>query len=78
MVTRRGPTWIQFAEFHRWGEDLNQSIGRTVALALEDQPGIRSAELVPWPKGVTFDHFVQLHVLIFEGVGPEPRPGAKC
>lgn len=77
MVTRRGPTRIQFAEFHRWGEDLNQSIGRTVALALGDQPGIQSAELVPWPKGVTFDYLVQLHVLSFEGVGPAPRPEAE-
>lgn len=74
LVSRRGPNRIQFAEFHRWGEDLTQGIGRTVALALEAQSGVRSVEVVPWPSGATFDYVLQLHVLSFEGVGPPP-PG---
>jgi len=76
IVTRRGPHQIQFSEFHRWGENLNQGIGRTVAHALTAQDGIQSVEVVPWPKGATFDYVVQLHVLSFEGVGPPPDPDA--
>ena len=76
IVTRRGPHQIHFSEFHRWGENLNQGIGRTVAHALTAQDGIQSVEVVPWPKGATFDYVVQLHVLSFEGVGPPPDPDA--
>jgi len=74
IVTRHGPHAIRFSEFHRWGEDLDQGIGRTVARALEARPGIQSVELVPWPRGTTFDYLLQLHVFSFEGVGPSP-PG---
>ncbi|WP_263784581.1 PqiC family protein [Salinibacter grassmerensis] len=72
IVTRHGPNAIEFSEFHRWGEDLDQGIGRTVARALEARPGIRSVEMVPWPRGATFDYLLQLHVSGFEGVGPRP------
>ncbi len=76
IVTRHGPNTIRFSEFHRWGEDLDQAIGRTTALALERQPGVQSVEVVPWPKGVTFDYVVRMHVFSFEGVGPPP-PGPE-
>ncbi|MEF8816654.1 MAG: PqiC family protein [Salinibacter sp.] len=74
IVTRRGPNTIEFSEFHRWGEDLDQGIGRTVARALEARPGVQSVETVPWPRGATFDHLLQLQVFRFEGAGPRP-PG---
>lgn len=77
IVTRHGPHTIRFSEFHRWGEDLDQGIGRTVARALESRPGIQSVELVPWPRGTAFDYLLQLHVLHFEGVGPPP-PGPNA
>ena len=74
LVTRRGPNEIHFNEFHRWGEDLGPALNRVVALNLEAQPGVSSAEVVPWPEGTDFDYVVQLRVLRFEGVGPPP-PG---
>ncbi|WP_103019719.1 PqiC family protein [Salinibacter altiplanensis] len=74
IVTRHDANTIEFSEFHRWGEDLDQGIGRSVARALEARPGVRSVEMVPWPRGATFDYLLQLHVLRFEGVGPRP-PG---
>ncbi|MFB6098063.1 MAG: membrane integrity-associated transporter subunit PqiC [Salinibacter sp.] len=77
LVVRRGPHQIHFSEFHRWAEELNRGISRTVALALMDRPDVRLAETVPWPKGSRFDYIVQLHVLNFEGVGPPPDPKAK-
>lgn len=76
IVTRRGPHRINFAEFHRWGEDLSRGISRTVARGLEAHSAIHSVETVPWPKGSTFDYIVELHVLGFEGVGPPPNPNA--
>ncbi len=72
IVTRRGPNAIQFSEFHRWGEDLDQAINRVAALNLEQEEGVRTVEVVPWPEGARFDYVVQLHVLRFEGVGPAP------
>ena len=77
IVTRQGPNEIHFSDFHRWGEDLGQAINRVVAINLENQPGIQSAEIVPWPKGATFDHILQLRVLRFEGTGPAP-PGPNA
>jgi len=74
IVTRHGDNEIRFSEFHRWGEDLGTALNRVVGLNLEAQPGIASAEVVPWPQGATFDYGVQLRVLRFEGVGPPP-PG---
>jgi len=74
MVIRRGPNTIDFSEFHRWGEDLDQGTGRAVAQELESHPGIGSVEMVPWARGATFDYVLQLHVFHFEGVGPRP-PG---
>jgi len=74
FVTRRGPHQIRFSEFRRWGEDLDQGISRTLAQALASRADIRSVEIVPWPKGATFDHIVQLRVLSFEGVGPPVDP----
>lgn len=77
IVTRHGNNEIRFSEFHRWGEDLGAALNRVVGLNLEAQPGIASVEVVPWSKGATFDHVVQLRVLRFEGVGPPP-PGPNA
>lgn len=76
IVIRRGPHRINFAEFHRWGEDLDRGISRTVARGLETHSDIHSVEPVPWSKGATFDYILELHVLSFEGVGPPPDPTA--
>jgi uncharacterized lipoprotein YmbA len=74
IVTRHSQNSIRFSDFHRWGEDLDRALNRVVALNLERQPGIQSVETVPWPSGFRSDYVVQLRVLRFEGVGPEP-PG---
>jgi uncharacterized lipoprotein YmbA len=77
IVTRRGPHRITFAEFHRWGENLDRGISRTVARGLETHADLHSVEAVPWPEDATFDYIVELHVLGFEGVGPPPDPTAE-
>lgn len=76
IVTRRGPHRLSFAEFHRWGENLDRGISRTVARGLEARSGVHAVESTPWPKGATFDYIVELDVLRFEGVGPPPDPDA--
>jgi len=76
IVTRRGPHQINFSEFHRWGENLDRGISRTVARGLEARSDIHAVETVPWPKGAAFDYIVELEVLRFEGVGPPPDPTA--
>ena len=76
IVTRRGPHEVGFSEFHRWAEDLNRGINRTVALTLAKRSGIRQVETVPWPQAASFDYVVQLEVLAFEGVGPPIDPEA--
>lgn len=76
IVTRRGAHQVQFSEFHRWGEELDRGIGRTVATRLAAQPEVQTVEVVPWSPGASFDYVVELHVLRFEGVGPPPDPEA--
>lgn len=77
IVTRHGPNEVQFSEFQRWGEHLSEAINRVVALNLENQSGIQSVETVPWRQGASFDYVVRMHVLRFEGKGPQP-PGPEA
>lgn len=72
IVTRQGPNELHFSEFHRWAENLGPLINRVVAQNLAAQPGVQLVEVVPWPRGTTFDYVVQLRILRFEGVGPPP------
>lgn len=76
IVIRRGPHRITFSEFHRWGEDLDRGISRTVARGLEARSDIHAVDAVPWPKSAVYDYIVELEVLRFEGVGPPPDPTA--
>lgn len=77
MVVREGPHRIRFAEFHRWGEDLDRGINRAVAGYLAARPDVERVDVVPWPPRVPHDYTVQLRVLRFEGLTPNgARPGA--
>lgn len=80
MVVRLGPHEVRFAEFHRWGEDLDRGINRTVAGNLAARPFVRRVDVVPWPARARFDYEVQLHVLRFEGVqtGGPAAPGGTA
>lgn len=73
ITTRFGDHEVQFAEFHRWGEDLGEAIGRSVAQSLARHPEIQRVDRVPWPDRTPHDVLVQMRVLRFEGEAPS-RP----
>jgi len=74
ITTRFGAHEVRFAEFHRWGEDLGEAIGRTVAQSLAHQSGIRRVDRVPWPDGTSHHVIVEMRVLRFEGEAPPLPP----
>lgn len=71
MVIRRGVNQIEFSEFHRWGETLEQGINRTVAGYLATKEPVGRVEFAPWPPRTNLDYVIQLHVLRFEGLVPD-------
>ena len=68
IVAREGENRILFAEFDRWGEDLDRAINRTVAAHLARLLPVRRVEAAPWTAGTRPDLVVQLRVQRFEGV----------
>lgn len=71
IAVRESPHEIRYREYHRWGEDLNRGINRTVAGYLWSQPLVQHVDVVPWPHQVQHDYQIQLQVLRFEGVAPD-------
>lgn len=71
IVVRRGAHRIEFSEFQRWGETLDQGINRTVAGYMAGRGPFRSVEYAPWPTGSEHDYLIQLQVLRFEGLAPD-------
>jgi uncharacterized lipoprotein YmbA len=74
LVTRRGPHAVQFAEFHRWGEELPNALNRIVAARLLAQEGVGAVDVVPFSSSGQRDYLIQLQVLRFEGEGPPLPP----
>ena len=68
IVVRRGANELVVSEFHRWGEDLDESINRVVAANLAGATMVRAVDVAPWPIGARHDFIVQLHVTRFEGI----------
>ena len=71
IVVRQGPQEIRYAEFHRWGGELDGGINRAVAGYLAARAPLRGVDVVPWPPRTPHDYLIQLHVLRFEGLAPE-------
>jgi uncharacterized lipoprotein YmbA len=75
IAVRRGASQIDFSEFHRWGEPLDEGINRVVARLLASR-GLRDVAVAPWPAGARYDYVIQLDVTRFEGViAPGGTPG---
>lgn len=68
IVVRQGPQQIKFSESQRWGEDPADGITRTVASYLMSRAPFQAVDTAPWPRGVTYDYTIQLHVTQFEGI----------
>jgi uncharacterized lipoprotein YmbA len=68
IIVRRGANELVVSEFHRWGEDLRESINRVVAANLAGVASVRAVDVAPWPIGTRHNFLVQLHVSRFEGI----------
>jgi uncharacterized lipoprotein YmbA len=71
IVVRRGSHQIEFSEFRRWGEDLEQGINHAVAGYMAAGAPFLRIESAPWPLRAQHDYLIQLHILRFEGLAPE-------
>ena len=67
IVLRHGTNEVSFSENHRWGEDLEKAISRTVESHLSTHSAIRRVDAAPWPINTAYDYIVQVNVLQFEG-----------
>jgi uncharacterized lipoprotein YmbA len=68
IIVRRGANELVVSEFHRWGEDLGESINRVVAANLAGSTSVRAVDVAPWQIGARHNFVVQLHVSRFEGI----------
>ena len=67
MVVRTGANEIHFAEFDRWGEPLDQGIGRVMKGILNSAPNVESVELDSHGDDL-LDFEVRLQILACEGM----------
>lgn len=72
IVVRQGVHEIGFSEFHRWGEQLGDGINRALAGHLAAEGSFRTINVAPWTPRAVHDYVIQLSVLHFEGVVPDP------
>lgn len=70
LVVRTGEHEVRHVASHRWSEDLDRGINRSVAGYLTATPTVRYVEVVPWPSPQAHDYVLQLQVLRFEGQAP--------
>jgi uncharacterized lipoprotein YmbA len=75
MVVRTGANEIQFAEYDRWAESLDQGIGRAIKENLASAPNVASVALNS-RGGDTLDYEVAMRVLACEGVRVRNRSGS--
>jgi len=71
IVVRQGPHQIEFSEFNRWGETLDQGINRTVAGYIAGREPFRSVDFAPYPPRAKHEYVIQLQILRFEGLEPD-------
>jgi uncharacterized protein len=71
MVVRTGTNEIQFADFERWGEPLDQGIARVMKEALGSAPNVERVALNSHGDD-TLDYEVAMSVVACEGVRVDP------
>ena len=67
MVVRLNSEEIRYSEIHRWGEDLETSISRTLALDLTAKNLIQRVSVVPWQENAIHDFEIKVRILRFDG-----------
>jgi len=63
IVVRLDSDEIRYSEIHRWGEDLETGISRTLATNLTAKNGVQQVSVVPWQDNSVHD--VEIKVKIF-------------
>ncbi len=66
MVTAISPNELQYNEFNRWGEPLDQGIIETLRQNLTAQLGIDKVSAFPWMQNFPRDYNVQVVIQNFE------------
>jgi uncharacterized lipoprotein YmbA len=72
IVTRRGEFTLELAEFHRWGEPIEESISRVLAENLGALLRTSRVRRHPWRDGREVDVQVELDVRRFDGPAEGP------
>ena len=68
LVTRNTENEIQLAEFHRWGEHLEDGIPRVVAENISGELSGDWVVLYPWRRDIRPDYRVSIEVYRFDAV----------
>ena len=58
---------IRYSEIHRWAEDLETAISRTLATNLTAKNRIRQVSVVPWQDTSDHDVEIKVKILRFDG-----------
>jgi uncharacterized lipoprotein YmbA len=69
MVSRKGNTEMEIADFHRWAGELEDMMTRALTLQLGQQPGGKPIGIVPhpWSSQRDIDYQLRINVLRFDG-----------
>jgi len=68
IITRNTENEIQLAEFHRWGEHLEDGIPRVIAENISSQMLDDWVVVYPWRKDIRPDYRVSIEVYRFDAV----------
>ena len=67
IVVRYDTQEIRYAEYHRWGEDLEIAISRAVAVDLLKNDWVKRVSIVPWQDVAVHDLEVKIRIMRFDG-----------
>jgi hypothetical protein len=67
IVVRLDSDEIRYSEIHRWGEDLETGISRTLATNLTAKNGVQQVSVVPWQDNSVHDVEIKVKILRFDG-----------
>lgn len=67
MVVRTGPNEVEFRDYRRWAEPLDEAIARIVQSSLLASPGVSQVWVAPFPTDLDRDFDVSIAVTRCEG-----------
>jgi uncharacterized lipoprotein YmbA len=67
MAVRKGKNELVYSDAHRWAEDLDTMVQRSLKVNLLRGPSIQTVTSEPWRQRGEFDILVDVTILCFEG-----------